>query len=375
MIDNKKINTLVLTIILIEFVTIILGFIIGTSFYFCLKPFIYIGLTLFTYLFINKKYLVKREKKYINQFTIMAIIAYILLYLLSGIIFSFAYNPLVMKGKYFFLNIIYYIPTAISIELIRYRIITFINKENRFKYTIILSIIFAFSMTNISINNLDSIKNIIEIFYQSLVPNFVIGCFLCYVAINGSLYASTIYTLTPIIYNLFTPIIPNPQWIIIVLLKTFIPIITYTTLEKMKIVEKKKPSKIKKEKPYLGYIGISIMSIIILFACGIFRIYPVAIASNSMKPVFERGDIQIIDKKEQEYKIGDIIQFYGLNNTIFVHRVVSVRKENGNIYYTTKGDNNENVDLMEISQSRIIGKSIFTLKYLGYPTVWITENF
>ena len=106
MIDNKKINTLVLTIILIEFVTIILGFIIGTSFYFCLKPFIYIGLTLFTYLFINKKYLVKREKKYINQFTIMAIIAYILLYLLSGIIFSFAYNPLVMKGKYFFLNII-----------------------------------------------------------------------------------------------------------------------------------------------------------------------------------------------------------------------------------------------------------------------------
>ena len=375
MIDNKKINTLVLTIILIEFVTIILGFIIGTSFYFCLKPFIYIGLTLFTYLFINKKYLVKREKKYINQFTIMAIIAYILLYLLSGIIFSFAYNPLVMKGKYFFLNIIYYIPTAISIELIRYRIITFINKENRFKYTIILSIIFAFSMTNISINNLDSIKNIIEIFYQSLVPNFVIGCFLCYVAINGSLYASIIYTLTPIIYNLFTPIIPNPQWIIIVLLKTFIPIITYTTLEKMKIVEKKKPSKIKKEKPYLGYIGISIMSIIILFACGIFRIYPVAIASNSMKPVFERGDIQIIDKKEQEYKIGDIIQFYGLNNTIFVHRVVSVRKENGNIYYTTKGDNNENVDLMEISQSRIIGKSIFTLKYLGYPTVWITENF
>ena len=375
MIDNKKINTLVLTIILIEFVTIILGFIIGTSFYFCLKPFIYIGLTLFTYLFINKKYLVKREKKYINQFTIMAIIAYILLYLLSGIIFSFAYNPLVMKGKYFFLNIIYYIPTAISIELIRYRIITFINKENRFKYTIILSIIFAFSMTNISINNLDSIKNIIEIFYQSLVPNFVIGCFLCYVAINGSLYASIIYTLTPIIYNLFTPIIQNPQWIIIVLLKTFIPIITYTTLEKMKIVEKKKPSKIKKEKPYLGYIGISIMSIIILFACGIFRIYPVAIASNSMKPVFERGDIQIIDKKEQEYKIGDIIQFYGLNNTIFVHRVVSVRKENGNIYYTTKGDNNENVDLMEISQSRIIGKSIFTLKYLGYPTVWITENF
>ena len=104
MIDNKKINTLFITITLIEIVTIILGFTIGSSFYFCLKPFIYIGLALFTYLFIDKKYLVKREKRYINQITIMAIIGYMLLYILTGIIFGFANNPLVMKGKFFFLS-------------------------------------------------------------------------------------------------------------------------------------------------------------------------------------------------------------------------------------------------------------------------------
>ena len=113
----------------------------------------------------------------------------------------------------------------------------------------------------------------------------------------------------------------------------------------------------------------------ILFACGIFRIYPVAIASNSMMPSFGRGDIQIVDKKKQVYEVDDVIQFYGLNDTVFVHRVISVRRDGKKVYYTTKGDNNDTVDLMEISQNRVIGKSILTLKYLGYPTVWITEFF
>ena len=52
MIDNKKINFLFLGIACLEIVTIILGFIVGTSFYFCLKPFIYVGLAIFVYLFL-----------------------------------------------------------------------------------------------------------------------------------------------------------------------------------------------------------------------------------------------------------------------------------------------------------------------------------
>ena len=90
MISHKKINTLFVSIVFIEIVTIILGFAIGSSFYFCLRPFIYIGLALFVYLFIPNKYIVKREKKYVNQITIMSIIAYMLIYILSGIVFGFA---------------------------------------------------------------------------------------------------------------------------------------------------------------------------------------------------------------------------------------------------------------------------------------------
>ena len=102
MIDNKKINFLFLGIACLE----IVGFIVGTSFYFCLKPFIYVGLAIFVYLFLDRKYVVKPYKNYVNQIVVMGAIAYILLYILSGIIFGFSYNPLVTKGKFFFLNIV-----------------------------------------------------------------------------------------------------------------------------------------------------------------------------------------------------------------------------------------------------------------------------
>lgn len=375
MIDNKKINFLFLGIACLEIVTIILGFIVGTSFYFCLKPFIYVGLAIFVYLFLDRKYVVKPYKNYVNQIVVMGAIAYILLYILSGIIFGFSYNPLVTKGKFFFLNIVYYIPTAVSIEFIRYHIISFVDKKYRFRYMILLSIIFAFSMSNISLSMFLSVDSVVKLFYQLLVPNFVIGCFLSYVALYGSLWVSILYVLIPIVYNLFVRIVPNPQWIIPVIIKTFIPFSCYLLIKGVN-VSVKKDKKLKKNKNVLfGYIGISLMIFMILFACGIFRIYPVAIASNSMMPSFGRGDIQIVDKKKQVYEVDDVIQFYGLNDTVFVHRVVSVRRDGKNVYYTTKGDNNDTVDLMEISQSRVIGKSILTLKYLGYPTVWITEFF
>ncbi len=352
-------------------ITNIIKSITGTEFYFCIKPFIYIGLCILIYLFTSPKYIVKKYKKFVNQITIMAIIGYMLLYFASGIIFSFANNPLSTSIYNIIFNILFYIPPAISIELIRYRLTNNFDHKKRFKNIIILSLILTLYMSNLTINDLTNIKSFIEAFYKMIVPNFVIGCFLSFVALNGSLYASLIYILTPIIFNLFSPIIPSPEWIITVLLQTIIPIICYTMINQAIPKENKLKTQKKTNIPY--YASIIILTCVILFSCGIFRIYPVAIASNSMDPTFSRGDIQIIDKKKQEYQKGDIIQFYGINNTIFVHRVVSKRKEGNKTYYVTKGDNNKTVDLMEISEDKVIGKSILTIKYLGYPTLWISE--
>ena len=101
---------------------------------------------------------------------------------------------------------------------------------------------------------------------------------------------------------------------------------------------------------------------------GLFPYQPIAILSNSMNPTFKRGDV-VIYKKEENIVPGDIIVFQ-YQNQIIVHRVVSI-----NEYYVTKGDANNSVDYIKVQKEDIKGVYQFSLKYLGYPSIWLNELF
>ncbi len=104
------------------------------------------------------------------------------------------------------------------------------------------------------------------------------------------------------------------------------------------------------------------------FTLGLFAYKPIAILSNSMNPIFKRGDV-VIYKKEENIKPGDIIVFQ-YQNQIIVHRVLSIHE-----YYVTKGDANNNVDYIKVKKEDIKGVYQFSLKYLGYPSIWLNELF
>ncbi|HDQ60074.1 MAG TPA: signal peptidase I, partial [Candidatus Woesearchaeota archaeon] len=72
--------------------------------------------------------------------------------------------------------------------------------------------------------------------------------------------------------------------------------------------------------------------------------------------------------------VGDIVLFYSPKGQI-IHRVVEIRENNGNFYYTTKGDANGDIgDLeRELSYDMIKGKLIGKVPYLGYPKVFVTH--
>ena len=101
---------------------------------------------------------------------------------------------------------------------------------------------------------------------------------------------------------------------------------------------------------------------------GSFTYQPIAILSNSMNPTFKRGDV-VIYKKEENIIPGNIIVFQ-YQNQIIVHRVVSI-----NEYYVTKGDANNSIDYIKVQKEDIKGVYQFSLKYLGYPSIWLNELF
>nr|XP_014349883.1 PREDICTED: signal peptidase complex catalytic subunit SEC11C isoform X2 [Latimeria chalumnae] len=72
----------------------------------------------------------------------------------------------------------------------------------------------------------------------------------------------------------------------------------------------------------------------------------VVVLSGSMEPVFHRGDLLLLTNyQEDPIRAGEIVVFKVKGRDIpIVHRVIKVHeKENGDIKFLTKGDNN-NVD-------------------------------
>ena len=108
--------------------------------------------------------------------------------------------------------------------------------------------------------------------------------------------------------------------------------------------------------------------ILVLFMLGFFKYRPIAILSNSMNPIFKRGDI-VIYKDSKDIIPGNIIAFQ-YENQIIVHRVINI-----NEYYITKGDANNFIDHIKVKKEDILGIYQFSIKYLGYPSIWLNELF
>ena len=95
------------------------------------------------------------------------------------------------------------------------------------------------------------------------------------------------------------------------------------------------------------------------------------VATGSMKPVYEVGDVLISKEIEpEEIKVGDDIVYRGKKSSfsgkIITHRVISIDKqEDGNYKIVTKGTANQKED-PEINQTQVYGKIIYKVKTLSY---------
>lgn len=91
------------------------------------------------------------------------------------------------------------------------------------------------------------------------------------------------------------------------------------------------------------------------------------VQSGSMEPVLHTGSIVVIHP-EASYAVGDIVTF-GADTPAHApttHRILSARTEGSQLYFTTKGDANEDADSAEAPASSVIGRVLFTVPYLGY---------
>lgn len=98
---------------------------------------------------------------------------------------------------------------------------------------------------------------------------------------------------------------------------------------------------------------------------------PLIVLTDSMVPEIYSGDLIICRTAEaSSVKTGDIISFFdpaGNGTSVVTHRVVEIVDENGELFFRTRGDNNNTEDKVLVPAENLVG--IYDMRLAGVGNV------
>lgn len=273
-------------------------------------------------------------------------------------------------------NIMPILVITVELELIRYVVVrnSFDNKRIIVLFTILSSILNILLEINISTLATAESK---FIFLSTIIFPILSKEALCsYMTYKIALMPSMVYKLATSLYIYILPIVPDLGNYIYSVANIILPFIIYNILNKMVIRYEKEKQELRKKNIFVfTFPIIAFLLLLIVLISGIFKYKMIAIASDSMHPTYGRGDAVIYEKVNAEnLEVGNILVFQK-DNIVVTHRIVKIYRQNGKYYYITKGDNNNADDTFHPSESHVLGKVDYAIKYIGYPTVLINEFF
>ena len=310
---------------------------------------------------------------------IIILIAFFLLYYLSGILIGFAKNT-----NYFTINSLFDIifPIIFSIfikEFLRYQLLM---KSSESKALIIITCLFFIVIDNtvpFSAHSIGFNKDTFLLIALTFLPSISENILCSYLSLNLGYKPGIVYLLIINLYKYFLPIIPNPNEYLYSLIFLFLPLIVLIKVinwfkkDRTEEVVLENYKQIKKEFLFFIPLTIFIFSLIYIVS-GYFRYYAIAVASGSMEPKISKGDVVIVDKNYNEIKIGDVLA-YKHDGRIIVHRIYRIVKSNNEYYIYTKGDANSDYDKYKVTEDMFVGVVKFKIPIIGYPTVLLNERW
>lgn len=299
-----------------------------------------------------------------------------LLFYLSGIIIGFMrtdmqYTP---YGLVHFL--IPYTIILVLKEFLRYQMV---EKNYHDKRLLVMNVLFFILLDiELQISFISSYTRYQMFLLIALVvlPSVVRNVVATYITHQAGYKPNMLWILVLALYNPLLPIIPNTGQYVLALLRLFFPLVIFYNV--YSFLEKRKrniplSSNIKNK-----WIGISLCTflivMIIYFTSGYFRYYVVAIATGSMTPNINKGDVVLLDQSVafKDLHLGDVL-VYRYENKVVVHRINNIIEDNSHYYFYTKGDQNNDVDNYVIYEDMVMGVVKMKIPYIGLPTVWLHE--
>ena len=374
---GSYIKILILSIIL-SIILILNSFILnilGNYYYMCF--FLGALLIIFKFLFGFEKDRYRYTKDIIVNMIIILLISFIIYYIF-GIFIGFykTTNFLNFYGIRTF--IIPYIIMIILREYLRVQILNKTDKSKKLTFVVFLVFILLELSPKIFSSNLSSNYNKFIFIALTILPIISNNIVCTYIAKKAGYKPNVFWLLVMGLYNVFLPIAPNDGYYIQSLIQFLFPfVIMYNVYSFYRKRDRNIPISYVKKKVY---VEIPILAVIVFalayFVSGFFRYYAISIATGSMTPNINVGDVVIVDqhKDYKELKKGEIIA-YKYGKVVIVHRICDRVVIGDDYYFYTWGDANDSKDNYIIYPDMIIGKVEVKIPYIGLPTVWLNNLF
>ncbi|WFO74774.1 signal peptidase I [Desulfurococcaceae archaeon MEX13E-LK6-19] len=373
----KKITTTIILLFISAYMLQNLQVLYGLTFY--VIPSIIWIIMFVTFIATNSAHDIFEQKEYANVISFM-LLAGLIPWYAAGIYFGFGFNLLAVMLFQYIVYIVYRISYVISLEVLRN---IFIKKMSYLwiNQRFLLLVSLATTLLSVSLSKLEGleIKDIPELmvlFSQNLILTIIAWRY----GFKAQLFFSIPYT-TMI---KLVPIMPDLTGVIRWLLLVFISLLQASIFYVYNVVERKTSIGIDqvtgsfykaKISKFVNIVNKILLIGAIIFMVGFFVGYrAIVVASNSMQPTLSRGDIVVININDLDANKGDVIVFI-VGNKMIIHRVIASYQRNGEQMYITQGDANDAPDPWVLKKENIVGKQVFTIPHMGYPSLLFSGIF
>ena len=277
-----------------------------------------------------------------------------------------------------FVNILPITIMTILSELLRYNIL---KKSNGKKLIFVLSILMftlVYMTPIIGSYDLTDLQKVLELGTVMLLPQIARNYLLSDFSFKYGYIPCIIFQLITSLYVYIFPFYPDLDLYLESVINFLLPLLIRYVVDLNFEKEQKQDFKDKHIASRIITVIFSIIILLIVSLCSnLFRYWIAVIGSGSMHPTIKVGDAIIVDKYYQKHldklKKGDVLVFQ-IKGTIYTHRIVNIKQDNGNYQILTKGDRKGQAqDDWIVKNEDVVGLVKTKIPAIGRPTVWLNR--
>lgn len=297
------------------------------------------------------------------------------LMLAAGFAGGFGGTPYRRDAGGMLLNLLYITALLGGLELSRAAVVAGLKRRSSSLALVAGTLLFAVLMTPLGrFTGLDGMRVIIEQSGQFFLPTLVESLLASYLVLVGGPLLSIAYRGVLLLFEFYSPILPDLEWIMTAFVGTLAPAFSLWIIQAWLTEEEETTDD--PDAPARGsnalWVIVAVVALGLLwFNSGALGVQPTMITGPSMEPAMVMGDIVIVKPIDAaDVEVGDVIRFQ-YENIHILHRVIAIDDTDGQVTFTTKGDNNDDPDMNPVTPDQLEGKAVMTIPKVGLLSIGV----